>query len=372
MNIPNVLYRKNRILLRELTKTDFKLRYQGSVLGYLWALLRPLLMFAILYVVFAKLLRFGSDIPHYPVYLLTGTVLWSFFTECTTQGIQAMVHRGDLIRKIAFPKYIVVVSTTFTALINLAINLVVVILFALLNGVTPSWTWLLVPVLVLELYCLALGICFLLGAINVKFRDIASIWDVLIQALFYAVPIIYPVTMVASSSALAAKIILLNPIAQVIQDVRYSLITTESITGWSFLESPVLMAIPIVIVMVLELYCLALGICFLLGAINVKFRDIASIWDVLIQALFYAVPIIYPVTMVASSSALAAKIILLNPIAQVIQDVRYSLITTESITGWSFLESPVLMAIPIVIVMVILIWGSVYFRKQSKFFAEEI
>ncbi len=254
MNIPNVLYRKNRILLRELTKTDFKLRYQGSVLGYLWALLRPLLMFAILYVVFAKLLRFGSDIPHYPVYLLTGTVLWSFFTECTTQGIQAMVHRGDLIRKIAFPKYIVVVSTTFTALINLAINLVVVILFALLNGVTPSWTWLLVPVLVLELYCLALGICFLLGAINVKFRDIASIWDVLIQALFYAVPIIYPVTMVASSSALAAKIILLNPIAQVIQDVRYSLITTESITGWSFLESPVLMAIPIVIVMVILIW----------------------------------------------------------------------------------------------------------------------
>jgi len=247
MNIPNVLYRNNRILLKELTKTDFKLRYQGSMLGYLWALLRPLMMFAILYVVFAKLLRFGSDIPHYPVYLLTGTVLWSFFTECTSQGIQAMVQRGDLIRKIAFPKYIVVASTTFTALINLAINLAVVVIFALINGVTPSLTWLLVPVFIFELYCLALGISFLFGAINIRFRDIASIWEVLIQALFYAIPIIYPITMVANSSTLAAKIILLNPIAQVIQDVRYNLITTETVTTWNFLESPVAMAVPIVI-----------------------------------------------------------------------------------------------------------------------------
>ena len=128
MAIPNFLYKNNRVLLKELTKTDFKLRYQGSALGYLWALLRPLMMFAILYVVFAKLLRFGSDIPHYPVYLLTGTTLWSFFTECTLQGIQAIVNRGELLRKICFPKYIVVVSSTLTAVINLLINLFVVLL----------------------------------------------------------------------------------------------------------------------------------------------------------------------------------------------------------------------------------------------------
>ena len=250
MNIPRVLNKKNRILLRELTKTDFKLRYQGSMLGYLWALLRPLMMFAILYVVFSKLLRFGNDIPHYLVYLLTGTTLWSFFTECTSQGIQAMLARGDLIRKISFPKYIVVVSTTFTALINLAINLVVVVVFALINGVTPSLTWLIVPALILELYMLSLGIAFLLGAINVKYRDVMSIWDVCIQALFYAVPVIYPVSMVASSSVWAAKLILLNPIAQVIQDVRYCLITTETTTVWNFLGNPALMVIPVVIVVV--------------------------------------------------------------------------------------------------------------------------
>lgn len=256
MAIPNFLYKNNRVLLKELTKTDFKLRYQGSVLGYLWALLRPLMMFAILYIVFAKLLKFGSDIPHYPVYLLTGTTLWSFFTECTGQGIQAIIQRGDLIRKICFPKYIVVVSSTLTAVINLLINLVVVIIFALINGVTPTWTWLIVPVLILELYILSLGISFLLGAINVKYRDITSIWDVLTQALFYAVPILYPISMIADSSVTAAKVILIDPIAQIIQDVRYCLITDQTITTWNYVgeENFFWKLIPIIIVFVILIW----------------------------------------------------------------------------------------------------------------------
>ena len=249
MKIPRVLNRKNRILLKELTKTDFKLRYQGSVLGYLWALLRPLMMFAILYIVFSKLLRIGNDIPHYPVYLLCGTTLWSFFTECTSQGIQSIIVRGELLRKISFPKYIVVVSSQLTAVINLLINLVVVIIFALINGVAPSWSWLLIVPFILELYLLSLGIAFLLGSINVKYRDITSIWDVIVQALFYAVPIIYPISMVANTSALAAKVILLNPIAQCIQDIRYNLITPETITTWNYIFSPVVI-IPVLIVIV--------------------------------------------------------------------------------------------------------------------------
>lgn len=250
MSIPKVLNRKNRILLKELTKTDFKLRYQGSVLGYLWALLRPLMMFAILYIVFAKLLKLGNDIPHYPVYLLCGTSMWSFFTECTSQGIQAIVQRGDLLRKISFPKYIVVVSATLTAVINMLINLVVIVIFALLNGVEPSLTWLLVPFSLIELYILSLGIAFFLGSINVKYRDITSIWDVLVQAMFYAVPIIYPISMVAGTSALAAKVILINPISQAIQDIRFNLITKETITSWNYLENPVLIVIPIVICLI--------------------------------------------------------------------------------------------------------------------------
>ena len=251
MNIPRVFNKKNRVLLAELTKTDFKLRYQGSVLGYLWALLRPLMMFAILYVVFGQLLRFGADIPHYPVYLLAGITMWTFFTECTNQGIQAMIIRGDLIRKISFPKYIVVVSATLTAVINMLINLVVVVIFALLNGVELSWSWLLVPLSVIELYILSLGISFLLGAINVKYRDITSIWDVCIHDLFYAAPIIYPISMVVSTSAVAAKILLLNPIAQAIQDVRYSLITTDTVTTWNFVGNHWLQILPIALVLVL-------------------------------------------------------------------------------------------------------------------------
>lgn len=256
MAIPNFFYKGNRVLLEELTKTDFKLRYQGSVLGYLWALLRPLMMFAILYIVFAKLLKFGSDIPHYPVYLLVGTSLWSFFTECTSQGIQAVVLRGELLRKVSFPKYIVVVSATLTAVINLLINMIVIIIFALLDGVTPSWTWLLVPFALLELYILSLGISFLLGAINVKYRDVTSIWDVCIQALFYAVPIIYPITMVAQANETAAKVILLNPISQAIQDVRYLLVTDQTITTWSYVgaENPIWKFIPILITLIILIW----------------------------------------------------------------------------------------------------------------------
>lgn len=251
MGIPRVLNRKNRILLKELTKTDFKLRYQGSVLGYLWALLRPLMMFAILYIVFAKLLKIGGDIPHYPVYLLVGTTMWSFFTECTSQGIQAIVGRGDLLRKISFPKYVVVVSATLTAVINMLINLGVIIIFALINGVAPSFTWLLVPFSLVELYLLSLGIAFLLGAMNVKYRDITSIWDVAVSALFYAIPIIYPISMVATSSVMAAKVILLNPISQAIQDIRHNLITPETVTTWGFMDNFWLALTPILIIIVI-------------------------------------------------------------------------------------------------------------------------
>lgn len=250
MSIPHVFRRRNMILLKELTRTDFKLRYQGSVLGYLWAILRPMLMFAILYVVFAKFMRFGGDIPHYPVYLLTGTVLWSFFTECCGQGIQSIVMRGDLIRKISFPKWIIVVSTTATAVINLLINLCVVVIFALINGVRPSVTWLIVPGLILELYALALGISFLLGSINVRYRDVGSIWDVVIQAMFYAVPIIYPISMVSNTSLKAAKLLMLNPIAQVIQDVRYCLITQETVTSWSLNGVSIISFVPVILVLI--------------------------------------------------------------------------------------------------------------------------
>src|SRR5579871_1678611 len=125
--------KKNRALLGELVRTDFKLRYQGSALGYAWSLLRPLLLFLILYVVFVKFLKLGNGVPHYPVYLLLGIVIWNFFNEMTVQSLGSIVGRGDLIRKIKIPRWIIVFSSSISALINLLLNLVVVGIFVAIN-----------------------------------------------------------------------------------------------------------------------------------------------------------------------------------------------------------------------------------------------
>lgn len=250
MKISNIFNRRNRILLRELVITDFKLRYQGSVLGYLWSLLKPLLLFAILYVVFVRFLKFGGDVEHFPVYLLLGVVMWSFFTEATSQGMSAIVSRGDLIRKINFPKYIIVVSGTLSALINLVLNLIVVSVFLWINGVQLNASILLFPLNILELYVFALAIAFLLAALYVRYRDISHIWEVFLQGAFYATPILYPISMVISQSDFAAKLLLLNPVAQIIQDARFNIVTHQTITADKLIENWFIALIPYVIVLV--------------------------------------------------------------------------------------------------------------------------
>jgi len=252
MKLSNIFSRRNRILLRELVITDFKLRYQGSILGYLWALLKPLFLFAILYVVFDRFLQLGRDIQHFPVYLLLGIVLWQFFTEATNNGLQAIIARGDLIRKINFPKYIIVISGTISSLINLLINLVVVVIFILINQVDLSWQSLLIIPLILELYVFSLGLAFFLSALNVKFRDIGYLWEIFLQAAFYATPILFPLGMVVAQSELAAKLMLLNPVAQIIQDARYVLVTRDSITIYQLLgDIKVFIPFAIVVIVVL-------------------------------------------------------------------------------------------------------------------------
>lgn len=253
MKLSNIFSRRNRILLRELVVTDFKLRYQGSVLGYLWSILKPLFLFAILYVVFDKFLQLGRDIEHFPVYLLLGIVLWTFFTEATNNGLQAIIGRGDLIRKINFPKYIIVVSGTVSSLINLGFNLVVVFGFILINQVGLSWEMFLIIPLILELYIFALGLAFFLSALNVKFRDVGYLWEIFLQAAFYGTPIIYPLGMVLGQSVLAAKLILLNPVAQVVQDARYVLVTHDSVTIWSLIHDWKVLIPFIVVVSILVL-----------------------------------------------------------------------------------------------------------------------
>lgn len=250
MKLSNIFSRRNRILLRELVVTDFKLRYQGSVLGYLWSLLKPLMLFAILYVVFVKFFKLGQGFEHYPVYLLLGIVMWTFFVESTTQGMSAIVSRGGLIRKINFPKYIIVVSGTVSALINLSLNLIVVFGFLILNGVKLHWSFLLLPLSIAELYVFSLAIAFLLSAMYVKFRDISHIWEVVLQGAFYATPILYPVSMVISFNPTVAKILMLSPVAQIIQDARYNAVTRQATTVGDLTSSPFVIAIPYILVVV--------------------------------------------------------------------------------------------------------------------------
>lgn len=232
-------------MLRELVRTEFKLRYQGSVLGYLWSLLRPLFLFVILFVVFVYFLKVGHDIPHWPVAMLLGIVLWNFFSEVTNVGITSVVNRGDVIRKINFPKYVIVLASSMSALINLLINLVVIGVFMLIDRVDLSWTLLLVPLIILELFIFALGLAFLLSAIFVKLRDINYIWEIIMQGLFYGSIVIYPATMIIERNPKIAELLMLNPVAQAIQDLRYAMISHDMPTLGTVSQLPWMVLIPI-------------------------------------------------------------------------------------------------------------------------------
>jgi ABC-2 type transport system permease protein len=245
MLVKKILSKQNRALLHELVITDFKLRYQGSVLGYAWSLLRPLLLFCILYVVFVKFLRLGAGVPHYPIYLLLGIVLWSFFSEMTSQSLSSIVARGDLIRKIRIPRWIIVLSSSVSALINLALNLLVVVVFMVINGVDISGSALWFPFILGEIYLFALGVSLVLSAAFVKYRDISHIWEVAMQALFYLTPILYPLTLITNETF--QRLLLLNPMAQAIQDARNALVTSETLTIAEVFNSPAARLIPVAV-----------------------------------------------------------------------------------------------------------------------------
>jgi len=203
------------------------LRYQGSALGYAWSLLRPLLLFLILYAVFVKVLNSGRGIPHFPVYLLLGIVIWNFFLEMTVQSLGSIVGRGDLIRKIRIPRWLIVLSSSIGALINLGLNLIVVGIFMILNHVDVPDTVVFLPLILLEVYVLALGCSLFLAAAFVKYRDISYIWEVILQAGFYLTPILYSLSIVHKVAY--QKLLLLNPMAQAIQDARYAAVTHSSL-----------------------------------------------------------------------------------------------------------------------------------------------
>ena len=229
-------YAYSIILMREMVRTDFKIKYQESVLGYFWSVLRPLFLFGILYLVFTVGLRVGDRVENWPVALLAGIVLWQFFTDVTKGGLKAIVKHGSLLRKIKLPRYIVVVSGTVTSFISLLINFTLVIVFAVISGVPLLPTLPLVILIILQVFVFSLGLAFLLAAIEVKFRDVEHVWEILLRGGFYASAIIFPMSMIAErgeTGIFISKILLMNPIAQAIQDFRHVAISPDVASLWT-------------------------------------------------------------------------------------------------------------------------------------------
>ncbi len=230
-------------LARTLAATDWKVRFYGSALGYVWSLLRPLMLFGIVYFVFSEIVGAGAGIDHYGVILLLAMVLYFFFSEVTGAGVTAMVDRESLLRKVGFPRAVVPLSVALVAAMNLALNLVVLAIFVVANGVEPRWTWLLLPIPFALMLVFATGVAMLLSALYVRYRDVRPIWDVVLQALFYATPILYPIEAVIRQSETLAKLALLNPLATLVQEARHLLVGAPS--PGSVLGSDALLLVPL-------------------------------------------------------------------------------------------------------------------------------
>jgi ABC-2 type transport system permease protein len=210
-------WRRFGSLLWLMAVTEFKRIYFGTVLGYVWSLIRPLLFFAVLLFVFTQIFRIGSDVPNYPVLLLLGIVLYSFFQESTQTAVQSVVAQEAVVRKTQFPRLVIPLAVVLTGWFNFTLNLSVVAVFILAWGVDPSWTWLLFPLALLALFVFTTAMAMLLSALYVRFRDVAIIWAVLSTVFFYGTPILYPIEIVPEQYR---NFILLNPLAPIFEQVR--------------------------------------------------------------------------------------------------------------------------------------------------------
>jgi ABC-2 type transport system permease protein len=227
-----------------LARTEFKLRYFGSVLGYVWSLMRPLLFFGVLFVVYTQIFKLGTEITPYAVYLLTGIILWTFFMEATTAAVPCLVAREGLLRKMRFPRLVIPLSVALTALFNLATNLVVVLIFALALGCYPRLSWLEMPVLILLLTMLAVGTGSLLSVLYVRFRDMQPIWEVLSQVLFYGSPVIY----VAAKYGGLVHLAMLNPIAVIMTQMGKAFVDPSANGAAFYIGGTIRLLIPLAII----------------------------------------------------------------------------------------------------------------------------
>jgi ABC-2 type transport system permease protein len=226
-----------------LAVTDFKLRYFGSVLGYLWTLMRPLMLFGVLYFVFTNVVTLGDDIKFYPVYLLTSIVLFTYFAETTGGGVQSLMNRENLLRKMHFPRIAIPISVSLSALFNLGLNLIAVLVFAVASGVQPRLSWLQFPVLVLLLTLLAIGFAMLLSVLYVRFRDVQPIWDVVLQITFYGSPILYVIGNLPEN--LQREMMAANPLAAILTQMRHAVLDPTAPTAAAAIGGNLRLLIPL-------------------------------------------------------------------------------------------------------------------------------
>jgi ABC-2 type transport system permease protein len=239
-----------------LARTEFKLRFFGSMLGYVWTLVRPLLLFGVLWVFFTKVAHVNSSKKpgehFYGAQLLGSIVLFTFFAEATGGAVRSVVDRENLVRKIRFPRLVIPISVVLLALFNLGLNLVVVMIFALSSGVRPMLTWLELPLIIGALILLAAGMAMLLSALFVHFRDMQPIWEVVSQILFYASPVIISIETVRSRLSHALfHLYMLNPLAVIFQQFRHAIVTHATLGAGQALGSWAALLEPFAIVMII-------------------------------------------------------------------------------------------------------------------------
>ena len=238
-----------------LAVTDWRLRFFGSVLGYLWSIFRPLMLFGVLYAVFSTVLDVGDVVPYYPEALLLGIVLFTYFSESTKGCVTALVQREPLVRKIEFPRLAVPLSVVLSATFNLGLNFIPVIGFLLIDGGSVRLSWLELPLLVALLAVLSVGVGALLSAMFVRYRDVEPIWDVLLQVMFYAAPVFYPIELVIRElDERWARLMLCNPFAALLQQSRHAffgpghLSLGAAMGGWVYALIPLAIATASVLV----------------------------------------------------------------------------------------------------------------------------
>jgi ABC-2 type transport system permease protein len=210
-------WRRSLDLLYLIAVTEFKKTYFGTVLGYLWSLARPLMLFGVLLAVFTQVFRIGSQVPHYPVLLLFNIVLFGFFQEATVTAVNSIVGQEAVVRKTQFPRLVIPLAVVLTSVFNLGLNLVVAFGFILGFGIAPTWTWLLFPVVLALLFVFTTAVSMIVSSLFPRFRDTSIIWAVLVTVLFYGSPVLYPLEVVPET---LRDIILLNPLAPLFELAR--------------------------------------------------------------------------------------------------------------------------------------------------------